>query len=99
MTPLPEAEPVGSQPSTATRIWDILLKLSVPAAVCISGWVNTIQTRVSEMEYVTRRNAEAISRLESQNTMLQLKFDRLLELLETIGNRLTRIETKLEQPK
>ena len=96
---LQQAAPLNLQPTLATKVWDILLKLTVAFSVGTGSWVVAIERRVSEQEYSIRRNAESIIRIESQQAEVQKKFDRILETLDSIGTRLTRIETKLETHK
>lgn len=96
-TVIPQALPVAKQPTLSDKVWDILLKLSVTVAIALVGWAVTVETRLTKAEGAIVQTAKDITRLESLNTDLLRKMDQIIDALNVIGNRITRIETKIEQ--
>lgn len=95
-TVLPQALPVAKQASFSDKMWDILLKLSVTVAIALCGWAVTVETRLTKAEGAITQTAKDVSRLEALNTDLLRKMDQIIDALNSIGNRITRLETKLE---
>lgn len=83
----------------ATRFWDAVVKLSVITVAGLATYIMALNGRLAEVEYAARKNSEAIQRIEAQHVVILQKFDKIIEALEGLGTRLTRIETKLEHSK
>lgn len=95
-TVIPQALPVAKQPTFSDKVWDILLKLSVTVAIALVGWAVTVETRLTKAEVAIVQTAKDVSRLEALNTDLLRKMDQIIDAINSIGNRITRLETKLE---
>lgn len=82
------------------RLWDVLTKLAVAGVIGVFTYVESLARRVTDTEYALRNAMAGVVELKQQLTVLQhdssRKQDVVIEKLEALGNRLTRIETKLE---
>jgi hypothetical protein len=82
------------------KLWDVLTKLAVAGVIGVFTYVESLARRVTDTEYAVRNALTGISEVKQQLTVLQndssRKQDVVIEKLEALGNRLTRIETKLE---
>lgn len=97
------AKSIGEQGTFADKVWDVLLKLTVAAAGFMAAIVIDHASRLTATEGDVRQHERDIQRVEKTfqqfQTDLLSKMDKILTGVEGIGNRLTRVETKLEQPR
>ncbi len=85
-----------TSPKISDKVWDLATKLLVPAVVAIAAWVSHTDARVTRTEYNDIRHDEQIAtfkQIHAEDTLMNRK---ILDALENLGNRMTRIETKLD---
>ena len=91
---------MAQQATTADKVWDALLKLNVAAACVLAGMILNHDSRITKVEGVAQQNIKDISKvdtkIDAQGAQVLQRLDRLIVSLESLGNRMTRIETKLE---
>jgi hypothetical protein len=85
-----------SSQKVSDKVWDLATKLLVPAVIAIAAWVSHTDSRVTRAEYNDIRHDEQIAGLK-QLVVDDAQVNRkILDALENLGNRMTRIETKLD---
>lgn len=75
---------------TMDKVWDVALKALVPLAFAAGGLLLNHELRLSRVEQAV---IDAQDDIRDQSK----KLDRILDKLDTVGNRLTSLETKLSK--